>query len=277
MCMSSSSGAELDTANQERAAQIARWLEEDWAKRFQPWEQGLAGDIINQNEKIAEDVKQAQLDTQKSYEASKATAERNLSRYGNQQDASQAAMQSKAQQLGSQGAQIGAMESARSGSINRYDNLMQSMVNVGRGVQSQGLGGIQTGMSLEQQRNQVAIQQQANQSSGLMGGLGTLVGLGSAALIQSDKNTKTNIRKASTRQALRDVDSVELKRWDYKPGFGLGRELKGHIGGMAQDMPNSMVNKEKTMVDLGDSVMSLVGATQELNKRIRKLEKRHGR
>ena len=186
-------------------------------------------------------------------------------------------MQSKAQQLGSQGAQIGAMESARSGSINRYDNLMQSMVNVGRGVQSQGLGGIQSGMSLEQQRNQIAIQQQANQSSGLMGGLGTLVGLGSAALIQSDKNTKTNIRKASTRQALRDVDSVELKRWDYKPGFGLGRELKGHIGGMAQDMPDSMVNKEKTMVDLGDSVMSLVGATQELNKRIRKLEKRHGR
>lgn len=273
----SSGPAPQDTANQERAAELARWMEEDWAKRFQPWEQELAGDLLNQNQRIADDVKQAGVDAKQSYDASRATAQRNLARYGGQMDADQAAAAAKTQQLGTQGAQIGAMENARTGSIDRYDKLMQSMVNVGRGVQGQGLSGIQQGVGLEAQRNQIAIQNQAASNSAAYQLGGTLAGMGTAAMIMSDENAKTNIRKASNRKALKDVEAVELKRWDYRPGMSGGREEKNHIGGMAQHMPDSMTTSDKKAVDLGDTTMNLVGATQELSRRIGLLEKNHGR
>ena len=96
-------------------------------------------------------------------------------------------------------------------------------------------------------------------------------------IIMSDKNAKTNIKKASTKTALKDIESIALKKYDYKPGMSLGREEKGHIGGMAQDMPDSMTTADKKRVDIGDSVMSLVGGMQEISKRLGKLEQRHGR
>ena len=270
MCMSSDD-VEFDTANQDRAAALARWLEEDWVKRFQPWEQQMAGNLLNQNQKIADDVKAAQQQAQQSFEASQATAQRNLARYGGQMDADQAAVQAKSKQLGAQGAQIGAMESARSGSINRYDQLMQSMVNVGRGVQAQGLQGIQQGVGLEANRNQY-LAQNSQGNSGLFNLLGIGAGLVSSNMILSDKNTKTNIRPASRKQALRDVEAVQLKQWDYRPGLSGGREEQGHIGGMAQDMPDSMTTQDKRQVDLGDTTMTLIGATQELARRVKQLE-----
>ena len=270
MCMSSDD-VEFDTANQDRAAALARWLEEDWFKRFQPWEQQMAGNLLNQNQKIADDVKAAQQQAQQSFEASQATAQRNLARYGGQMDADQAAVQAKSKQLGAQGAQIGAMESARSGSINRYDQLMQSMVNVGRGVQAQGLQGIQQGVGLEANRNQY-LAQNSQGNSGLFNLLGIGAGLVSSNMILSDKNTKTNIRPASRKQALRDVEAVQLKQWDYRPGLSGGREEQGHIGGMAQDMPDSMTTQDKRQVDLGDTTMTLIGATQELARRVKQLE-----
>lgn len=275
MCMSSGD-VEYDTTNQDRAAALARWLEEDWFKRFQPWEQQMAGSLLNQNQKIAEDVKTAQQQAQQSFEASQATAQRNLARYGGQMDADQAAVQAKSKQLGAQGAQIGAMESARSGSINRYDQLMQSMVNVGRGVQAQGLQGIQQGMGLEANRNQY-LAQNSQGNSGLFNLLGMGAGLVSSGMILSDKNTKTNIRPASRKQALRDVEAVQLKQWDYRPGLSGGREETGHIGGMAQDMPDSMTSSDKRQVDLGDTTMTLIGATQELSRRVKQLEGDHGK
>ena len=270
MCMSSGD-VEFETANQDRAAALARWLEEDWFKRFQPWEQQMAGSLLNQNQKIADDVKAAQQQAQQSFEASQATAQRNLARYGGQMDADQAAVQAKSKQLGAQGAQIGAMESARSGSINRYDQLMQSMVNVGRGVQAQGLKGIQQGVGLEANRNQY-LAQNSQGNSGLFNVLGMGAGLVSSNMILSDKNTKTNIRPASRKQALRDVEAVQLKQWDYRPGLSGGREEQGHIGGMAQDMPDSMTTQDKRQVDLGDTTMTLIGATQELARRVKQLE-----
>ena len=274
MCFGSSSKPHIDTTRSDRAAALSKQMEADWASRFQPWEQELAGDVLNQNERIASEVKEAQADSLKTFNASKATAQRNLARYGGQLDADQTAVAAKARTLGSQGTQVGAMESMRKGGIQQYDQLMQSMMNVGRGVQAQGLSGLKQGVSMEAQRNQQAIQSAAADNASRMQLMGSVVGMG--AMMMSDKNTKKNIRKASTRKALKDVESVSLKKWDYKPGMSAGREEKGHIGGMAQDMPDSMTTKNKRMVDIGDSAMTLVGATQELSKRIGMLEKNRG-
>ena len=93
----------------------------------------------------------------------------------------------------------------------------------------------------------------------------------------SDKNTKTRIRPASNKRSLQDIESVNLKKFDYKPGQGGGREDHGHIGGMAQDMPDSMTSSDKKAVEIGDSMMTLVGATQELSKRVKQLENRNVR
>ena len=274
MCMGSTEAVE-DTANQERAAELARQMEEDWMKRFQPWEQELAGDLLNQNAKIKQQVDDAQQDAAKSLEASKATAQRNMSRYGGQMDADQQAALAKSQTISGQGAQIGAMDITRQGSAQRYDQMMQEMVNVGRGVQGQGLQGIQQGVGLEAQRNQIAHQNAAASNSARYQLMGTAAGIGATALILSDKNTKTNVSKASTQKALKDVERVSLKNWDYKPGMGGGREEKGHIGGMAQDMPDSMTTRDKKKVEVGDTLMTLMGATQELSKRMGRLEKRN--
>ena len=284
MCMGGGSEPDYDYTNQNRAAALARQQEEDWIKRFQPWEQELAGDVLNQNDKIAQQVKDARNDSLKSFEASKATADRNLARYGGQMDADQKEASLKSQNLKRQGVQIGAMGAASTGGIQRYDKLAQSMVNVGRGVQAQGLSGIKQGVGLEGQRNQQAAQMAAQENASRNQMIGTVVGAGAmlampyaAPLMMSDKHTKKNVRKASTKKALKDVESVALKKWDYKPGMSAGREEKGHIGGMAQDMPDSMTTKDKKRVDVGDSVMTLVGATQELSKRIGMLEKGHVR
>ena len=274
MCMGSTEVVE-DTANQERAAELARLMEEDWMKRFQPWEQELAGDLLNQNAKIKQQVDDAQQDAAKSFEASKSTAQRNMARYGGQMDADQQAALAKSQNISGQGAQIGAMDVTRQGSAQRYDQMMQEMVNVGRGVQGQGLQGIQQGVGLEAQRNQIAYQNAGASNAARYQLMGTAAGLGGAALIMSDKNTKTNIRKASTKKALKEVERVTLKHWDYKPGMGNGREETGHTGGMAQDMPDSMTTRDKRQVEVGDTLMTLMGATQELSKRMGRLEKRN--
>ncbi len=273
MCMNSS--ANLDTTNQDRAAALSKQMEEDWLKRFQPFEQELAGDLLNQNERIADQVKEAQGDASKSFEASRATAQRNMARYGGQMDADQKQAMDKSRSLQGQGTQVNAMNSARKGGLGRANKMMQSMINTGRNVQAQGLQGLKQGIGMEGQRNQTAIQGAAAESSSNKQMVATAAMM--AMMMMSDKNAKKNIRKASTKKALKDVEAVDLKRWDYKPGMSAGREEKGHIGGMAQDMPKSMTTRDKRKVDIGDSVMTLVGATQEISKRIGMLEKNHER
>lgn len=270
----SSSPPPQDTASQEKYAELMRWMEEDWEQRFKPIEEGLIDEVMNKDQKIAENVQDAQTAAQLSYDATVGMSERNMARYGTEMDEDQLAAQERTNNIASQGAEISAMNMARDASVARYDQLQQNMMALGRGVQGQAISGMGSAANMEANRNIQNQQIYGQNQSNMWGTIGTIGGMAATGLIMSDEKKKKNIRPASARKALKDVESVELKHFDYKPGQSGGRVEQGHIGGMAGDMPTRMTTPDQLGVDLGDSVMTLVGATQALSKRLDKLEKR---
>ncbi len=265
-----------DTANQEKYAEMNDWLYQDWETRFKPIEESLLDELANKDKNIAKQADAAGQAAKTSYDATLGMSERNMARYGAELDEDQLAAQERSNTMAGQGAQISAQNMARDATSARYDQLQQNMVALGRGVQGTAISGMSSASGMETNRN--AQNQQIygqNQAAG-WNALGTAAGLAGTAIMLSDKHAKKNIRKASTKKALKDIEAIELKRWDYKPGMSGGREEKGHIGGMAQDMPRGMTTQDRKQVDLGDSVMTLVGGMQALSTRLKRLEKDHG-
>ncbi|MCG7915921.1 MAG: hypothetical protein JAY71_18805 [Candidatus Thiodiazotropha weberae] len=275
MCFGGSKPAE-DTYVQDKQAALMQQMEADWASRFKPIEEELIGELMNRDQAIRRNVYEAGEAAQDSYQATQDMAERNMARYGTQMDADQKAAQERSDAMASKGAIISARNMAREGTTARYEGMQKNMTSMGRGVQMQGIQGLNSAAGMEANRNQQNSQIYAqNQAAGWQT-LGAAAGM-AGMVMMSDKDTKKNVRKASPKKALKDVKAVELKHFDYKPGMSGGRPEQGHIGGMAQDMPDSMTTGDKRHVDLGDSVMTLIGATQELSKKVDRMEKRHGR
>ena len=264
-----------DVENQEKYSDMMDWMYEDWENRFQPIEEDLLTELENKDENIA---KQAQLSgeaAKTSYDATVGMSERNMARYGTELDEDQLAAQERSNAMAGQGAQISAQNMARDATSARYDQLQQNMVSLGRGVQGTAISGMSSASGMEANRNATNQQIYGQNQAAMWDTVGTAAGL-AAMVIMSDKQAKTNIRKASKKKALKDVESVKLHEYDYRPGMSGGREEKGHVGGMAQDMPDSMTTSDRKRVDLGDAVMNLIGATQELSGKVKRLEKRNG-
>ncbi len=273
---------DMDYTAQNKYSDMLGWLDDDWEQRFKPLEQSLLGELENKDENIRKSVDEAGASAQKSHAATLGMAERNMSRYGTELSADQQAAQDRSQNLSGQGSQIGAKNMARDATSARYDQLQQGMLNVGTGIRSGALSGMGSAANLEGQRNE-QNQQIYGQKKGsfwnTVGTIGSLVAAyytGGASLAASSKKYKKNIRPASSKKALRDVESVNLKSYDYKPGMSAGREEQGHIGGMAEDMPDSMTTADHKAMDVADVSMNLIGATQELSNRIKRLEHRNG-
>lgn len=267
---------EQDTETQEAYADMLNWMYSDWETRFQPIEQELLDEVMNRDENIRQNVETAGAEANKSYEATMGISERNMARYGTEMDADQRAATDLSNDISQQGSQISAQGMARDASTARYDQLATGMMGVGSGVKTGAISGMGTAANMEAQRNNYNQNAYAQSQAQFWNTLGGAASTGAMIYMASDKNRKTNVRKASTKEALRDIEAVDLKHYDYKPGMSGGRPEKGHIGGMAQDMPDSMTSEDKTMVDIGDSLMTLVGATQALSQRIKALEKRNG-
>ncbi len=259
-----------DTDNQEAYAEMSEWMYNDWETRFQPIEQSLLDEVMNKDEHIAEQAEAAGDAAVASYNATLGMSERNMARYGTEMDADQQAATDRTTAMDAQGAEISAQNMARESAAARYQQLQADMVALGRGVQSTSLGGMQSAAGMEADRNASNQGAYGSHKASQYQAAGTAAAMGIAA---SEERRKKNIKPTSNKKALKDVESVALKKWDYKPGMSKGREEKGHIGGMAGDMPDSMTTEDKKGVELGDSVMTLVGATQELSDRIKKLEK----
>ena len=268
-----------DTANQDRYAEMIKWMGDDWEQRFQPIEEGLLNEVMNRDANIRKNVAEAGAAADKSYEATLGMSERNMARYGTELSEDQQAAMDASSSLSAQGAKIGAQGMARDATTARYDQLQNSLMTLGTGIKTGAISGMGTAANMEAQRNQQNSQIYAQNKGSFWNTIGNVAGtVGSYYLMAGcDKNIKTNVRKASTKKALQDVESVDLKKFDYKPGMAKGREESGHIGGMAQDMPDSMTSTDKLAMDVPDSVMTLVGATQELSRKVKQLEKRNGR
>ncbi|WOG28611.1 hypothetical protein [Endozoicomonas sp. 8E] len=62
------------------------------------------------------------------------------------------------------------------------DSLRTGLMNLGRSPQGQGLQEINSTAPLESQSNQAAVQQSAQNQGGVFGTIGTVAGIGAAAL-----------------------------------------------------------------------------------------------
>ena len=273
--MCSSGEPPQDYETQQQYAEMIQWMEADWQARFKPIEEEMLGELENRDENTRAAADEARTAAGNQYENTIGMTERNMDMYGTTMDADQAAAMENQQAIGGSGAQVAAGNMARDASTARYDQLEQNMVGLGKGVQGTAISGMGSAAGMESNRNaqnQSLYAQSKAQKWNTVGQVASIA----AMVMMSDKKTKTNITKASTRKALKDVEDVELSKWDYKPGMSAGREEKGHIGGMAQDMPRGMTTSDQRQVDIGDTLMTSIGAIQELSKQVKRLEASHG-
>jgi len=264
-----------DYESQQKYADMIKWLDEDWENRFKPIEESLIGELENKDENIRKSSLEARQAAGRSFDATLGMAERNMSRYGTELTEDQQAAQERSQAMAGNAAQISAGNMARDATTARYEQLQQGMLNLGRGIQSGAISGMGSAAGMEANRNQQNWNIYGQKQGNFWNAIGSAAGMYGMYLMSS-KTKKKNIKPASNRKALQDVESVDLKHYDYRPGMSGGRMEKGHIGGMAEDMPDSMTTPDHRMVDLGDTTMNLIGATQELSKRVKQLEHRHG-
>lgn len=263
-----------DTTNQDKYAEMIDWMGDDWETRFKPIEEGLLDEVMNKDANIRKNVEAAGEAANTSYEATLGMSERNMARYGTEMSEDQQAAMDASNDLSQQGAQIGAQGMARDASTARYDQLQQGMMSLGTGIKTGAISGMGSAANMEANRYSQNQQIYGQSQAGIWNSIGSIAGMAGMMMI-SDRNAKQNIRPASAKKALKDIESVELKHYDYKPGRSGGRPEQDHIGGMAQDMPDSMTSDDKKAVDVGDSLMTLVGATQELSRKVKQMERRN--
>lgn len=272
MCGSGGGGGSVvkDMAVQKEQAAIARELEADYQSRFMPIERELLNYARDPNQ-IRQSAEAARVTSAKTFDAGAGQVERSLSGFGASMTASQKAAAARLNNLNRSGAQIVAANTAREATDARQDSLSSQMVNIGRQAQGQGVSGFNTASGLEAQRNNAAIQASARSKAGGYSAAGTAIGVGaSIMMMMSDKNAKKNIKPRSDEKDMADARSFDNYEYDYKEGQSGGRAEKGHVGGMAQAMPESMSNGRQ--VDVGDVAMVAMGAIRNIDKRLQKME-----
>lgn len=116
-----------------------------------------------------------------------------------------------------------------------------------------------------------AYQQRQQSNNSMWSGIGSIVGSLGSALI-SDKNKKTNVRPAN--KILDRVEKIPVKSWQYKPGAVPGDNGQRHVGPMAQDFKGFFGLGNGTEIPAVDAFGVNMAATQQLARKVRKLEKR---
>lgn len=144
-----------------------------------------------------------------------------------------------------------------------YSSAMQGFTNTANILQNQ----------YNSQLNAWGMGQQSDATSSA--GLGSLTGmLGSAWLMPSSKEAKTDKRKINANAVIKGIRRTPVEKWKYKEGEGDGGE---HIGPYAED-----VNREfgDTVAPGGKAIdiVSLLGvnmaATKALDEKVSNLEKK---
>lgn len=121
------------------------------------------------------------------------------------------------------------------------------------------------------QLNAWQAQQQANASatSGLFGGIGSMVGMGMMAF--SSKDFKED--KQPVEGGLEAVNSMPVEEWKYKDGIADGGR---HIGPYAEDFQKATGKGNGKMIPVMDAVGVTMKAVQELDQKVDKIAKSIG-
>lgn len=133
----------------------------------------------------------------------------------------------------------------------------------GAGILNQQYGNQLSAWSAKQQAD-------ATSAAGLMGGLGTL---GGAALMMSSEDYKEDKQPVKDGAALEAIDQMPVESWKYKDGIGDGGH---HIGPYAEDFQAATGKGDGKSIPVVDAIGVTMKAVQELNKKVKKMEKRHG-
>lgn len=111
--------------------------------------------------------------------------------------------------------------------------------------------------------------------------LGGLIGGAASIMAGSDKEMKKNIKKAGGKDIDKFLDALEAKTYEYKEPDKPGRAPGKRYGVLAQaleksDMGKSLVHNtpEGKMVDVAQGFGAVLASQAELNKRLKKLEKK---
>lgn len=117
-----------------------------------------------------------------------------------------------------------------------------------------------------------AYNQRQQQNNSLWSGIGNVVGSLGAAWISSDKNKKQNVKPANS--ILNRMEKIPIRSWEYKPGAVPGDDGSRHVGPMAQDFKGFFGLGNGTQIPVVDAVGVNMAATQQLARKVRKLEGR---
>jgi len=117
-----------------------------------------------------------------------------------------------------------------------------------------------------------AYNQRQQQNNSMWSGIGSIAGSLGAALI-SDKNKKQSIKPANS--ILGQMEKIPIKSWKYKEGAAPGDDGSRHVGPMAQDFKGFFGLGDGKTIPVVDAVGVNMAATQQLAKKVRKLESRN--
>lgn len=170
-----------------------------------------------------------------------------------------------------QGAYSGALNAGNSAGNNMQQPGHNYMAGMGQGASTIGqgqqmyLGGL--GNALNGQMNLYG--QQQNQPNPWM----QMAGMGIGAFFSS-KKLKTKTGEVDAQAVSRDVATIPVDRWQYKPGAGDGGE---HVGPYAEDMAKrGAATPDGKAIDVVSALGLNLAAVKGLSQRLNKLEQANG-
>jgi hypothetical protein len=279
MCCDTGGGSAPTPASNPFTDTLAEITKAQWARNvstFQPLEDKAIQDIgqFNAPSYLADQTGKAVGDVQQSFDKAGAQQDEQLSSVGvNPADAKYGFMKrglTAAKGLGEASAFTGARDATRTLGW----NTLVGFAGKGDAKVNQAIGAGQAGGNIyaNLQKNQMDWQ---NQNSD-MSGVGSLVGtLGSAAIFASSKKVKTARRLVPAGAATAAMRRMPASTYRYKPGVADGGAAT-HVGPMAEDMKAATGMGDGKHIAAQDMMGLNVAATQELDKRVRRLENKHG-
>lgn len=177
----------------------------------------------------------------------------------------------------------------------RADGMTANAINLGKGLAvnpgesmglsnsagSVGFNGAMQGynqqaniLNQDYQNRMQAWQSNMGGLSGLASGLGAIAGAASGGggflSILSSKDYKTD--KKPAKGSLEKVRKMPVEEWAYKPGIADGGAMR-HIGPYAEDFSKATGVGDGKSIDVISQLGVTLGAVQELDKKVAKLEK----
>lgn len=213
--------------------------------------------------------------------ANSGAALKELTRFGtglaqqNYNNAAQLALQNRSQQVGIGNTLVGMGSDAMNQDINKYNNAYLNTLGKQASIIS---GQGENAANLAMSSANVGAASTAAQKDVLGAGLNTAFGA-----YFSDEKLKEAIADVSDDEIDAFLSQLEPKEYSYtEEGEDKGAEPGRHIGVMAQSAEKSKVGRRMVkenddgdkMIDIPESVSTLLATAASLNKRIKKLEKK---